>query len=178
MKKSETIQVISLMAGNYESIANKSDKQKELMVNTWQECLGDLDYNLVLGAVKKTMIESPYPPTIADIRKNVVELSNPVIYKPLEDWDECYRMISRGSYMTQEEFDTYNPICKRFVGSLQQLKNYAMTECDVINTVVKSNFLKQYDIMKKRENEQKLLPEKMKNRMKELQMNAIKMIGG
>lgn len=178
MKKSETIQIISLLAGNYESIANKSDKQKQLMINAWQECLGDLDYNLVVGAVKKTMIENPYPPTVADIRKNSVEISDPVTYDPLEDWDECYKMISKGSYMTQEEFETYSPICKRFVGSLQQLRNYAMTECDVINTVVKSNFLKQYEIIKKQEREQKLLPEKMKNRIQELQANSVKMIGG
>lgn len=62
MKKSEMVQIITLLAGNYEDIANKSQTQREMMLNTWQECLGDLDYNIVLQAVKKTIIESPYPP--------------------------------------------------------------------------------------------------------------------
>ena len=53
-----------------------------------------------------------------------------------------------------------------------------MTDCEVINTVVKSNFLKQYDIIKKRENQQKILPENMKKEINSLQNNAIKMIGG
>lgn len=55
MNKTETIQVITLLAGNYDSIAKKDSTQKQLMVNTWLECLGDLDYNLVLQAVKKQL---------------------------------------------------------------------------------------------------------------------------
>lgn len=77
MSRTEMVQIITLLAGNYEAISNKSQKQKELMLNTWYECLGDLDYKLVLQAVKKTIIESPYPPTIHDIRKNAIEMINP-----------------------------------------------------------------------------------------------------
>lgn len=69
MNKTETIQIITLLAGNYDSIAQKDKIQKQLMINIWQECLGDLDYNIVLQAVKKTIIESPYPPTIHEVRK-------------------------------------------------------------------------------------------------------------
>ena len=56
MNKQETVQVITLLAGNYDSISKKDSTQKQLMKNTWQECLGDLDYRLVLQAVKKTII--------------------------------------------------------------------------------------------------------------------------
>ena len=58
MKKQETAQIITLLAGNYNNIAEKNKEQKQMMLNTWQECLGDLDYKLVLQAVKKTIIES------------------------------------------------------------------------------------------------------------------------
>ena len=57
MNKQETVQIITLLAGNYESIANKSEMQQKMMLNTWYECLGDLDYNIVLQSVKKIMIE-------------------------------------------------------------------------------------------------------------------------
>ena len=56
MNRQETTQVITLLAGNYDKIAEKTKEQKQLMINTWQECLGDLDYSLVLQAVKKTII--------------------------------------------------------------------------------------------------------------------------
>lgn len=177
MNRQETIQVITLLAGNYSNIAEKNKTQKKLMIDTWQECLGDLDYKLILHAVKKTMLTSSYPPTIAEIRKNAIEIINPTQNNVLDDWDECYKMICNGAYMTQEEFNLHSEICKKFLGSLSQLKAYA-TNIDFNMDVVRSNFLKQYEILKKREQEQKLLPPKMQDFTKQLaeKMN-IKQIG-
>ena len=74
MSKEETIQVITLLAGNYDSIAKKDKTQKQLMVTIWQECLSDLNYIDVLQAVKKVIKDSPYPPTVNDIRRNTNEI--------------------------------------------------------------------------------------------------------
>lgn len=163
MNKVETVQVITLLAGNYDSIAKKDSTQKQLMINTWQECLGDLEYQLVLQAVKKTIIESPYPPTIHDIRKNAVEIVNPTTQRTgIEAWEEAYKMICNGSYMTQEEFESHSPEVKKFFGSKEQLKAYA-TNTKFNMDVVRSNFLKQYDVLVQRQKQEKLLPEKMQN---------------
>lgn len=164
MKKSEMVQIITLLAGNYETIANKSQQQKELMLNTWYECLGDLDYNIVLQAVKKTIIESPYPPTIHEVRKNAIELINPTTKKTgIEAWNEAIGMISNGLYMTEEQFNNYSPEVKRFFGSVNQVKQLAMVDMETINTVTKGQFLKQYEVIVNREKEQKLLPQQMQN---------------
>lgn len=168
MNKTETVQVITLLAGNYDSIAKKDNAQKQLMINTWQECLGDLDYKLVLQAVKKTIIENPYPPTIHDIRKNAIELTNPTTQRAaIEAWNEAYKMICNGSYMTQEEFERHSPEVQKFFGSATQLRAYA-TNVDFNMDVVRSNFLKQYDVIVNRERQQKLLPEKMQKMMGDL----------
>ncbi len=168
MNRQETTQIITLLAGNYNSIAEKSKEQKQMMLNTWQECLGDLDYKLVLQAVKKTIIESPYPPTIHDIRKNAVEMANPTNARtPIEAWEEAYKMICNGSYMTQEEFDKHSPEVKKFFGSTTQLKAYA-TNVDFNMDVVRSNFLKQYEAITEREKQQKLLPEQMQKMISNL----------
>lgn len=182
MNRAETIQVITILAGNYDSIANKDKKQKEIMFSTWYECLKDLDYKLVEMAVKKTIITSPYPPTIHEIRKNVAELINPQSEKDnsLDAWEEAYKMMSRGLYMTKEEFETHSPIVKKFIGSLEQLKNYAMTDTDVINTVVKGQFMKQYEILKNRQKELNMLPGDMKEVTLKLseKFDANKLLGG
>lgn len=168
MNKTETVQVITLLAGNYDSIAKKDTTQKQLMINTWLECLGDLDYKLVLQAVKKTIIESPYPPTIHEIRKNAIEIVNPLNARtPIEAWEEAYKMICNGAYMTQEEFDTHSPEVKKFFGSREQLRAYA-TNVDFNMDVVRSNFLKQYEVITEREKQQKLLPEQMQNMIGQL----------
>lgn len=168
MTKQETIQVITLLAGNYNSISEKSKEQKQMMINTWYECLGDLDYKLVLQAVKRTIIESPYPPTIHDIRKNAIEMISPTATRtPIEAWEEAYKMICNGAYMSQEEFDTHSPEVKKFFGSREQLRAYA-TNVDFNMDVVRSNFLKQYEVITEREKQQKLLPEQMQNMIGQL----------
>ncbi len=179
MNKQETVQVITLLAGNYDSISKKDSTQKQLMINTWQECLGDLDYRLVLQAVKKTIIESPYPPTIHEIRKNAVEMINPTQTRTaIEAWDEAYRMICGGLYMTQEQFETASPEVKKFFGNVRQVAELARTDIDTVNTITKGQFLKQYDVLVQREQERKMLPPQMQELTKQLaEKMSIKQIG-
>lgn len=179
MNKTETIQVITLLAGNYDSIAKKDSTQKQLMVNTWLECLGDLDYNLVLQAVKKTIIESPYPPTVHDIRKNAVEIINPSTQRTaIEAWNEAYKMICNGLYMTEEQFEQHSSEVKKFFGDVRQVKEQAQVDTDIVNSVTKGQFLKQYEVIVNREKEQKLLPQSMQDFTKQLaEKMSVKQIG-
>lgn len=179
MKKQETAQIITLLAGNYNNIAEKNKEQKQMMLNTWQECLGDLDYKLVLQAVKKTIIESPYPPTIHEIRKNAIEMISPTATRtPIEAWEEAYSMICNGGYMTEEQFKTASPEVQKFFGNVRQVKELALTDLKTVNTVTKGQFLKQYEVITEREKQQKLLPEQMQQMIGQLsgKMN-VKQIG-
>ena len=162
MNKAETIQIITLLAGNYDSISKKDNIQKQLMINTWQECLGDLEYKVVLQAVKKTIISSQYIPTISEIRKNAMQIINRGNeYKTaLDAWNEAYKMIKSGTYMTKEEFETHTEDVKKFFGSVDGLKAYSMNT-DFNLDVVRSNFLKQYDTLIKRKEETQMLPKGM-----------------
>ena len=179
MNRQETTQIITLLAGNYSSIAEKTKEQKQMMLNTWQECLGDLDYKLVLQAVKKTIIESPYPPTIHDIRKNAVEMINPTTKRTaIEAWNEAYGMICSGLYMTQEQFEMASPEVKKFFGNVRQVTELAKTDLDTVNTVTKGQFLKQYEILVNREKEQKLLPAQMQDFIGQLaEKMSVKQLG-
>lgn len=178
MTKAETIQVITLLAGNYDSIAQKDKTQKQLMINTWQECLGDLEYKLILHAVKKAIIESPYPPTIHEVRKNAIEMINPSTQRTaIEAWNEAYSMICRGGYMTKEEFEEASPTVKKFFGNVRQVQELARTDIATVNSVTKGQFLKQYEVIVNREQEQKLLPQQMKEQILQLQRSVVKEIG-
>lgn len=173
MTRQETVVIITLLAGNYESFTKRTqtDEQVKIMIDTWHECLGDLDYKLVLQAVKKTIIESPYPPTIHDIRKNAIELVNPSTKRTaIEAWEEAYKMICSGAYMTKEEFEQHSQEVKKFFGSPAQVRAYA-TNTDFNMDVVRSNFLKQYELIVEREDKQKLLPQKMQDMINQLADN-------
>lgn len=164
MNKQETAQIITLLAGNYNSIAEKTKEQKKMMLNTWYECLNDLGYKVILQAVKKTILESPYPPTIHEVRKNAIEIINPVTQKTgIEAWNEAYLMICNGIYMTEEQFNQASPSVKKFFGNVRQVKELAQTDLKTVNSVVKGQFLKQYDVIIEKEKQKKLLPQQMQN---------------
>lgn len=180
MTRNDIIKILALLSQNYESFSKKleTDEQVENVIYLWQECLGDLDFNVVSQAVKKAIIDSPYPPTIHDIRKNAIEFINPTNDDPLKDWDEAYKMIKNGSYMTQEEFDQHSPICRKFFGSVSQLKAYS-TNTEFNLDVTRANFLKQHENIIKRDKEEKLIPDKMKDIVQKLASNfEIKQLEG
>lgn len=183
MTRQETIQVLTLLSCNYESFAKRTetDEQVEIMVHTWQECLGDLDYNVVMQAVKKSIMDNPYPPTIHDVRKNAIEMINPSTAKPaIEAWNETLKLISNGLYMTKEQFEQASPEVKAFFGNnVQQVRELAMVDSETINSVTKGQFLKQYEIIIQRDQEQKMLPQQMQDAIKQLvEKMDIKQIGG
>lgn len=181
MTRQETVVILTLLAGNYESFAKRTetDEQVKIMVDTWLECLGDLDYRLVLEAVKKTMITSLYPPTIADIRKNAVEMINLSTQKTaIEAWNEAYAMICNGLYMREEDFELASPEVRKFFGNVRQVRELAQTDTATVNSVTKGQFLKQYEVIVNREKEQKLLPQSMQDFTKQLaEKMSVKQIG-
>ena len=159
MTKKETNQIITLLAGNYENIAKKTIEQKEIMVNTYFECLKDLPFFAVLNATKMSIIEMPYCPNIHDIRKRVINLQNLNQYPLVEEaWNEAYDMIRHCFDMSQEEFDSHSPLVKRFFGTVSQVQYYGY--CQNLNLdLLKHDFYKQYETMIKQEEELKILPE-------------------
>lgn len=161
--KEQIAEIISLLSSCYESISKKTPQEKTFMVNAWYELLCDLDFNLLWEATKCIICQSPYCPTIYDIRKRAAELQNPIDNSDiLEAWNEAYSMIQNGIYMTQEEFDKHSSFVKRFFGnSVNNLKSYS-TNTEFNLDVVRSNFFKQYENSKKQEAEQKLLPDEYK----------------
>lgn len=163
MNRQETVQVITLLAGNYDSIANKTDTQKQIMIETWYECLQDIDYKLVQGAIKKSIMQSSYPPTVADIRKRAYEIINPNEKTAIDAWNEAYKMICNSGYMTKEEFDKHSPEVKRFFGSVRQVKELGMTDIETTNTVVKGQFLKQYEKIVENKREQVMMPKQIQD---------------
>ena len=80
--------------------------------------------------------------------------------------------------MEEEEFEKASPEVKKFFGNVRQVRELAQTNTDVVNSVTKGQFLKQYEVIVNREKEQKLLPQSMQDFTKKLaERMDIKQIG-
>lgn len=181
MKKTELIQILTILSSNYQSIAKmlEDETKSKVIYQTWYNCIGDLDYKLALAAVQKVMITSQFPPTIHEIRKAALGITE-VKRKndSMELWNEAFKMITKGTYMTQEEFDTHSPIVKKFFGDVAQVKALAQTDMQTISTVTKGQFLKQIEVLKDREYKQSLLPEGLNKVISSISANMAAIEGG
>jgi hypothetical protein len=156
MKKTEVVKLLVVINAAFPNM-----QVTEAMVDLWHELLGDIDFNLAKAAVKKILLESPYPPTIADIRKQAAEIIMPKENKidAAEAWGEVERAIRLyGSYMEEEAISSMSPAVARVVKYIGWREICLSEEPGV----VRGQFLKMYQQLQERERKEALLPEGLK----------------
>jgi hypothetical protein len=113
---------------------------------------------LVQEAVHETVAESPYPPTPSDICKRIKAMSKLSQDNPEELWAMVCKAASRGIYNAEEEFNKLPVPCQRFIGSREMLKDLALLDSDIFNSVTKGQFMKRIDGLIVQEELRKTLP--------------------
>ena len=167
MNINETKAILGILRTAYPRFyANITKPEAEATVALWNEMFKDNDAQTVTLAVKSLIATFEYPPTIANIKEYIYK--NGTESKDLtEYWDEAYKMICNGLYMTEEQFNEASPIVKKFFGNVRQVKELALCDIDTVNTVTKGQFLKQAEIISKGEKERGMLPNDLKQLISE-----------
>ena len=122
----------------------------------------DDNANLVNLAVKELINSFQYPPTVADIKNKMYQLTSEE-KTPAELWDELAKALRDSIYHSEQQFAKLSPEVKAFVRTPAQLKEMAMMDSDTVHSVTKGQFLKQIETIKKRNKEDKLMLEETKN---------------
>lgn len=162
MTKTDTVKLLAVISAAFPSI-----QVTEATVALWHELLGDMDLNLALTAAKKLILESPYPPTIADIRKRAVE-----IMTPPEDqvdaagaWGEVMKALRfYGYYRETEALESMSPRVAKVVKYIGWREICLSEEPGVI----RGQFLKMYAQVTEREQKEQLLPASLKETIQKL----------
>ena len=117
--------------------------------NVWYELLKDLPYTEVSTAAQNYMATQTKIPTIADIRKEVVDLQIKVytagkgILSEGEAWGLVAKALTRSIYYYNEEFAKLPPEVQRAVGSAMNLHDIAASN-DTNLGVEESLFSRRY----------------------------------
>ena len=149
------------------------DMTKEEMLNTidlWTEMFAHENPALVVAAVKNLINSFKWPPTIADIKEEMYKLTDTREESPIEMWNVIQKAIQKSAYYSHEEFEKLPEIAQKFVGSPRQLREWALSE-DFNEGVEKSLFLKQYEVLIKREKDSKLMLPQVKSVIQQLSSN-------
>lgn len=126
-------------------------------VTAWYSCLSDLPYAAVAAAVKNHAMTSPFPPKVADIRKECAEIMSTPMLDEQAAWEMVRDGIRNGIYGAEEEFSKFPPEVQAAVVTPWALSEWAMLPSDKVDTVIQSQFKISYrSTMERREKERVL----------------------
>ena len=158
MTEKDIVKLFALLTAAYPRFDTFSDPAKvRPVIKLWAELLADIPYDVAETAAKKLMLESPYPPTIADVRKQITEITTPKEYQidAAEAWGEVMQAIRHyGYYRPNEALSSLSPQTAKVV---RYIGWNEINTCEEIG-VVRGQFLKMFDAVSKRETQNRHLP--------------------
>ena len=157
MTRDEVITILGVLKTSYPRFYAEMTKDEMLnTVDLWTEMFAHEDPRLVTVAVKNLINTFKWVPTIADIKEEMYKLTKTEEETPIELWNSIKKAIRNSAYNSYDEFQKLPEAAKKFVGSPNQLKEWALST-DFNDGVVKGQFLKQIEIIKQREKEQVMM---------------------
>lgn len=140
--------------------------------NTWFAMLNDLEYESLSQAIKVWMQTEEKIPTIAGLRSKVKDL-RPMERTPLEAWGIVRDAVTRSGYGYQEEYMKLPKDIQKAVGCAENLQNWSQLDVGELDTVIQSQFLKNYAIVQKRMDESQRTSPEVAARLADLQQRVL-----
>jgi hypothetical protein len=157
MNKKETAKILGLIQAYYPKFIDGRDP--EITLEGWQLIFADDSYQVVQCALMAYVSTDtkgfpPMPGALKDLMKpKVSEIGE------FEAWRDVKKALSNSLYGSVEEYEKLSPICKRLVGSPSVLKEWAQMDISELDTVIASNFQRNYRAIQQNQSNWEKLPE-------------------
>lgn len=160
MNKQETIKILTVIQAAY---PNYKVQNKETTLELWNEMLFEYSYQQVSAALKAyiTSDKSGFAPGIGQIISKVNMLTKPQELNEMEAWALVSKALRNGNYGAVEEFEKLPETVREAVGSPDNLRNWATSDYETIETVIQSNFIKTYRSVVERRSVVSSLPQEL-----------------
>jgi hypothetical protein len=161
MLKSDLLKIMTALAEVYPKFV-----VNEMKTNIFYDLLKDLEYPVLETAVKKHIVTSEFPPTIAELRKLATEIKNPSLQVTAADaWGEVTKAIRYfGWYRSEEALASMSEGARKIA---QYIGWQNICEAENLD-VLRGQFFKMYGQVETREKTEALLPEGLKKDIKAL----------
>lgn len=173
MTREETVKIIRIMSDCY---PNYKPNNLSETVDVWQMMLDEYSYNQVSIALKAyvTSDTSGFAPSVGEIVAKIQLVSQPQELDGMAAWGLVSKALRNGTYGAVEEFNKLPPLVRQAVGIPDNLKNWATSDYQTIETVIQSNFLRTYETAVKRANEINRMPDNIKSLIEKTNANSYK----
>lgn len=155
---------------------NYNPPDKEITLNAWYIMLAEYPEELVLQALRACIATntSGFAPDIGQIMSKIQTISQPQELDGMTAWGLVSKALRNGTYGAVEEFNKLPPLVRQAVGMPDNLKNWATSDYQTIETVIQSNFLRTYETVVKRANEINRMPDNIKSLIEKANANSYK----
>ncbi len=145
-------------------------------VDVWNMMLENCTYEQVSVALKAYINSdiSGFAPSIGQLIGKIQTISQPQELDGMTAWGLVSKALRNGTYGAVEEFNKLPPLVKQAVGMPDNLKNWATSDYQTIETVIQSNFLRTYETVVKRANEINRMPDDIKSLIEKANANSYK----
>lgn len=117
---------------------------------------------------------SGFAPSVGEIVAKIQLVSQPQELDGMTAWGLVSKALRNGTYGAVEEFNKLPPLVRQAVGMPDNLKNWATSDYQTIETVIQSNFLRTYETAVKRANEINRMPDNIKSLIEKTNANSYK----
>lgn len=157
MTREETISVLTIIKSAYPKFyQGMSKNDAEAVINLWSVMFADADISDVKLALYKIISTSQFPPSVAELRQAVVTTQEGAVLDTGEAWSQITRAIRNYGYMREAEaLESLPPIVRQSVNRMGGWKELCTSENVMAD---RAHFIKIYSQIEKRENEQRLIP--------------------
>lgn len=175
MQMCEMAKLLQLLAIAYPKAGFAANEET---VQLWFEMLSDLPDLLVVAAVKRMIATNPYPPTIADVRKNAVDAADMAqgnVIGSAEAWGYVSKaMRKHGSYSPGEARASMPPEVWAMVERFGWRDMCMSENIDVI----RGQFKSMWEGTEKRRRENAMVPESLRESMAKIGVADLKLLEG
>lgn len=164
MKRADIIKLIGICSANYRNWPE--DGKEEATVILWMKMFGDTEAFILEAAVEKYLADGKFPPTIADIRSCIADITVFREKTAIEAWGDVQTAIRKfGWYREKEAMQSLGGVTNKVIDSMG-FKTVCISENE---TADRAHFLKVYDVLAERERQAAMMLQSTKDAMERLE---------
>jgi hypothetical protein len=159
MTRDEVKEIIMIMTYTY---PNYKLVDIKATVDTWAAILASYQFSHIKAALHAYILSdtkgfAPTPGQLIDkIPTRDFEMTE------LEAWSLVSEALSNSSYHAREEFEKLPTTIQKTLGGYDVLQEWAVMEIDTVQSVIQSNFIRNYRTVLQREKEMSKLPDSLR----------------
>ena len=175
MTKQDTYQVLGILRAIYPGSFVGSDDEERLRIELWQKLFADETVKEVRRAVEAFVVTDKrgFMPVPGQIKEQIAILRDSGGLNEQDAWELVTNALCNSSYGSVEEFAKLPADVRRAVGSPNMLKSWAAVNISELQTVIASNFKRDYRAIVAQQRDLAKIPEAVKQLS-----SATKMIEG